>query len=192
MQVSVDLFVFSVGKGIFKNLQTLADLARFSNGSLFYYPDYEYYQSGIKFTNELYNSLTRSCAWEAVFRVRTSTGFNQTGTYGNKLIKKKTADLILCPIIDKDRILVYELDRELESNDKPERRRLMADQRHMFVQTALLYSTSEGERRIRVHNAAIPLTNMANLAFEYMDTSAIALFWARSAIARSSVNQGNF
>ena len=62
----------------------------------------------------------------------------------------------------------------------------------MFVQSALLYTTSDGERRIRVHNAAIPLTNIANLVFDYMDTSAIALYWARSAIARSSVNQGNF
>lgn len=70
------MFVFTVGKGIFKNLQTFADLARFSNGNLFYYPDYEYYQSGLKFTNELYNSLTRNCAWEAVFRIRTSAGFN--------------------------------------------------------------------------------------------------------------------
>ena len=75
-QVSVDLFVFTIGKGVYKNLQTMADLARYSNGNLFYYPEYEYYESGLKFTNELYNSLTRSCAWEAVFRVRTSTGFN--------------------------------------------------------------------------------------------------------------------
>lgn len=29
----------------------------------------------------------------------------------------------------------------------------------VFVQTALLYSTSEGQRRIRSHNMAIPLTN---------------------------------
>lgn len=62
----------------------------------------------------------------------------------------------------------------------------------MYVQSALLYSTAEGERRIRVHNSAIPLTNIAELAFEYMDTSALALFWARSAIARSAMNQGNF
>ena len=75
-QVSVDLFVFSIGKGNYRNLQTLADLARFSNGSLFYYPEYEYYQSGLRFTNELYNCLTRDCAWESVFRVRTSAGFN--------------------------------------------------------------------------------------------------------------------
>jgi protein transport protein SEC24 len=189
-QVSVDLFVFTVGKGVFKNLQTMADLARFSNGNLFYYNDYDYYQSGLKFTNELYNSLTRDCGWEAVFRVRTSSGFNQIGTYGNKIIKQKTADLVLCPVIDKDRILVYELERE--NSDNPEKRRLMTDQKHMFVQSALLYSTAEGERRIRVHNAAIPLTNIATLPFDYLDTSALALYWARSAIARSQINQGNF
>ena len=62
----------------------------------------------------------------------------------------------------------------------------------MYVQSALLYSTSEGERRIRVHNAAIPLTNIPNLPFDYLDTSALALFWARLAIARSTINQGNF
>ena len=111
----------------------MSDLARFSSGNLFYYPDYEYYQGGLKFSNELYNSLTRCCAWEAVFRVLTSAGFNQIGTYGNKLIKQKTNDLVLCPVIDKDRILVYELEREAETSDKPEKRRLMTDQKHLFI-----------------------------------------------------------
>jgi len=60
------------------------------------------------------------------------------------------------------------------------------------VQSALLYSTADGERRIRVHNAAIPLTNIHHLPFEFMDTSALALYWARSAIARSQINAGNF
>ena len=190
-QVSVDLFVFTIGKGVYKNLQTMSDLARFSSGNLFYYPEYEYYGSGLKFSNELYNSLTRSCAWEAVFRIRTSLGFIQVGTYGNKLIKQKTNDLILCPVIDKDRILVYEIEREADSSDKPEKRRLMSEQRHLFVQTALLYSTAEGERRIRVHNAAIPLTNITNLPYDYLDTSALTLYWARAAMARSLLNQGN-
>ena len=121
------MFVFTVGKGVYKNLQTMSDLARFSNGSLFYYPDYEYYQGGLRFTNELYNALTRDTAWESVFRIRTSAGFNQTATLGNKLIKQRTNDLILCPVIDKDRMLIYEIEREPELVDKPERRRLMAD-----------------------------------------------------------------
>ena len=86
-QVSVDIFVFTIGKQVFKNLHTLSELAKFSSGNLYYYPDYEYYQTGLKFTNELYNSLTRCIGWESVFRVRTSAGFNQIGTYGNKLVK---------------------------------------------------------------------------------------------------------
>jgi protein transport protein SEC24 len=37
----------------------------------------------MKFSNELYHCLTRRVAWEAVFRIRTSTGFNQIASYGN-------------------------------------------------------------------------------------------------------------
>ena len=87
----------------------MSDLARKSNGSLFFYPDFNQYTDGMKFTNELYNAMTRQNAWEAVFRIRTSNGFKQVGSYGNILIKQKTADLILCPLIDKDRIICYEL-----------------------------------------------------------------------------------
>ncbi len=68
----------------------------------------------------------------------------------------------------------------------------MAEQKHLYVQTALLYTTAEGERRIRVHNAAVPLTNIPYLPFEYLDTSAMALYLARSSIARLSMNQSNF
>ena len=65
----------------------MSDLSRKSNGSLYYYPDFDQYTDGMKFTNELYNALTRQYAWEAVFRIRTSAGFRQVGSYGNILIK---------------------------------------------------------------------------------------------------------
>lgn len=72
----------------------------------------------MKFTNELYHNLTRSSAWEAVFRIRVSYGFKQLATYGNILIKAKTADLILCPQIDKDRAIVYDIERMEEPQDQ--------------------------------------------------------------------------
>jgi hypothetical protein len=111
----VDLFVFTHGKGQYKNMATFSDLAKKSNGNLFFYPEFNQYQQGMKFTNELYTTLTRANAWEAVFRIRTSTGFIQNGTYGNFLIKQKTNDLVLCPSIDKDRVIVYEIERMSES-----------------------------------------------------------------------------
>ena len=167
-------------------------MSRFSNGNLFYYPEFDYYQSGLKFTNELYTALTRANGWEAVFRIRTSFGFNQKACLGNKIIKQKTNDLILCPVIDKDRVIVYEIDRLSESQMDPGKRAIMKEQKHLYLQSALLYSTSEGERRIRVHNAAIPLTNIPYLPFEYLDSSALALYFARCYISRLSLTQNNF
>ena len=90
---------------------TFSELSKLSSGNLFHYPDFNQLTTGLKFTNELYGNLTRQNAWEAVFRIRTSAGWNQIGTYGNYLIKNNTNDLIICPLIDKDRLICYELER---------------------------------------------------------------------------------
>lgn len=186
------MFIFTTGKGQFRNLATFSELAKKSCGNLFFYPEFNVYTQAMKFTNELYNNLTRKNAWEAVFRIRTSAGFTQTGTFGNYLIKQKTQDLILCPTIDKDRTFTYEIERQAESSVPPERRRLLVDQTHLYLQSALLYSTAEGERRIRVHNACYPLTNIKHLLYDYMDTTAVAAFWSRNALSRLQLNSFNF
>jgi hypothetical protein len=75
MHMSVDLFIFTHGKNQYKNLQTFADLARKSSGNLYYYPEFNARTFGTKFYSELYHDLTRRTAWEGVFRIRTSAGF---------------------------------------------------------------------------------------------------------------------
>jgi hypothetical protein len=85
-------------------------------------------------------------------------------------------------VLDKDRVFTYELERQSESSLAVEKRNVIANQTHMYIQSALLYSTAEGERRIRVHNACYPLTNIKHLPFDYMDTTAVVAFWSRSAI----------
>jgi protein transport protein SEC24 len=80
--ITCDLFVFTQGVGTkaqqYKNLATMSDLARRSSGNLYYYPEYSVQGRGclaMKFSNELYHALSRKTAWEAVFRIRVSTGF---------------------------------------------------------------------------------------------------------------------
>lgn len=51
-----------------------------------------------------------------------------------------------------------------------------------------MYSTSEGERRIRVHNYAVPLTNMKHLPFDYIDVNATTHYFARAALNIVSIN----
>ena len=55
--------------------------------------------------------MTRKIAWEAVFRIRLSQGWNQLESFGNIQIKNKTQDLILCPTIDSDRVYMYEFEK---------------------------------------------------------------------------------
>ncbi len=76
MHMSCDLYIFTHGKNQYKNLQTFADLARKSSGNLYYYQEFNARTFGLKFTSELYHNLTRKIAWEGVFRIRLSNGFN--------------------------------------------------------------------------------------------------------------------
>lgn len=55
--------------------------------------------------------MTRKIAWEAVFRIRLSHGYQQLESYGNIQIKNKTVDLILCPTIDSDRVFAYDFEK---------------------------------------------------------------------------------
>jgi len=48
----------------------------------------------------------------------------------------------------------------------------------------LLYSTSEGQRRIRCHNIAVPLTTSINEAYECLDITATAHHLTRKALSR--------
>lgn len=145
----------------------------------------------MKFSNELYHSLTRKTAWEAVFRIRVSTGFIQVGCHGNVQIKAKTTDLVLCPSVDSDRVISYEIERQdssIAGNGEDPNRAARRDTSHLYIQSALLFSTSEGERRIRVHNMAVPLTNMRHLPFEHLDVTATINHFTRMALSRLTTN----
>lgn len=173
--VSVDLFLIST-HNTFKNIGTLADLPRYTHGRFYYYSRFNSLLHGIKFDQEIYIALTAKSAWEAVGRIRVSGGFRQTTTLGNYLVKARTADLLSLPVCDEYRCVFYELEKFEETGEaaKKKKANFNADnETHIFIQTALLYTSSEGERRIRVHNVAVPYTTVATDPFEHCDINSL-------------------
>lgn len=86
--------------------------------------------------------------------------------------------------MDQDKVFCYEIEKD--DNYKPanptnDQRR---DPALLYIQSALLYSTTGGERRIRVHNAAVPLTNQKSEAYEYIDITGLTFHLARVALNR--------
>jgi protein transport protein SEC24 len=185
-QISFDLFSFSWGqKKLYKNLKTFGDISQHSSGNLYYYPEFNAALHGLKFSNELYHNLTRKISWEAVFRIRLSQGFNQTESFGNIQIKNKTVDLVLAPTMDSDRVFMYEFEKAKEETSAEQQSRLRrVNKKFVFVQSALLYSSSEGQRRIRCHNIAIPLTTQLIDCYDFLDITAQSAFLARKALHR--------
>lgn len=180
------MFDFSFGqKKMYKNIKTFSDISAHSSGNMYHYPEFSARAHGLKFTNELYHNLTRKLAWEAVFRIRLSHGFTQLESFGNIQIKNKTVDLVLCPTIDSDRCYSYEFEKAADEAAPDQSGRLQRiNKNFLFIQSALLYSSSEGQRRIRCHNIAIPLTNSISEAYDFVDITATTFFLTRKALAR--------
>ena len=95
-------------------------------------------------------------------------------------------DLVLCPTIDNDRCYAYTFENEKAGENEADQsgRLQRINKNFLFVQSALLYSSSEGQRRIRCHNIAIPLTNSISEAYDFIDITATTFYLTRKALAR--------
>ena len=90
---------------------------------------------------------------------------------------------MLAPTMDSDRIIAYEFEKANEAaNPDQSGRMARISKRFLFVQSALLYSTSDGQRRIRSHSIAIPISQLINEAYDYMDIVATSSLLARKAL----------
>jgi len=193
MYVSIDQFVIS-GHNTFKNIATMSDLSRYTNGRFYYYPRFNSQMQGIKLDQEFYTALTVKSAWEAVGRIRVSGGYRQISTLGNYLVKMRTQDLLCLPVCDEQRVVFYEIEKAKQSMDGPKKKQTYTNSTdtHVFVQTALLYTSPEGERRIRVHNLAMPYTDVATEPYEYSDVNTLAPFLLKKGIDNLETLNPNF
>ncbi len=141
-QICVELFLFNRQ---YQDVATLSQLPSKTAGNCFYYPGFVASRDGEKFSNELRRVLTRPTAFEAVMRVRATRGIRCSNFHGNYFIRGN--DLLSLPNCSPDSVFVIELCIEDHM--------LATDV--MSMQAALLYTTSGGERRIRVHNIAVPV-----------------------------------
>ena len=165
--LQVNLFVFS---DTYKNLITMADYSRLTAGEVYYYPANN--ERKQKFFYEFKNSVTKDTSWEAVFRLRVSAGWKIVNRVGNFSIR--SSDLLSVSCLDENKSLLYELDLDDEIARSPV----------MYAQGALLYTTTNGERRIRVINYGIPLVERMNDMFVKADAQAIGVVLFRRSLQR--------
>lgn len=122
--------------------------------------------------NDLRWNLTRPQGLEAVARLRVSTGL-AVGEYQGAFYKRTQTDVDL-PTVDSDKTIVVTLKHE----DK------LSDNSEVCLQFAMLYSTTGGQRRIRVHTLTVGTAGTLANAFRGADLDVILSIEARKAALR--------
>ncbi|KAI5065089.1 hypothetical protein GOP47_0019784 [Adiantum capillus-veneris] len=174
VQISVNLYAFGDG---YMDLASLGTLAKYTAGQIYHYPLFQLHLHGEKFNYELARDLTRETAWEAVLRIRCGKGMRFSTYHGHFMLR--SSDLMALPAVDCDKAFAMQLTLE---------ETLLTTQTAYF-QSALLYTSSNGERRIRVHTAAAPLVSDLNEMYRSADTGAIVMLMGRLALEKSLVSK---
>uniref|UniRef100_A0A7N9AKY7 SEC24 homolog B, COPII coat complex component n=1 Tax=Mastacembelus armatus TaxID=205130 RepID=A0A7N9AKY7_9TELE len=172
-QIGVDLFLLS---SQYADLASLACMSKYSAGSIFYYPSFHCIHNPAeleKFQKDLERYLTRKIGFEAVMRIRCTKGLSIHTFHGNFFVR--STDLLSLANVNPDSAFAV----QMSIDDS------LADSSLACFQAALLYTSSKGKRRIRVHTLCLPVVNQLSEVYAGADVQAITCLLANMAIDRS-------
>lgn len=170
--VAVDLFLLSAQ---YCDLSSLGCISRYSAGSVYYYPSYHKQHNPCQtecFQKDLKRYLTRKIGFEAVMRIRCTKGLSIHTFHGNFFVR--STDLLSLANVNPDAGFAVQM--SIEEN--------LLDLQVVSFQAALLYTSSKGERRIRVHTLCLPVVNSLTDIFAGADVQAITALLASMAVDR--------
>uniref|UniRef100_A0A8C6KJV6 SEC24 homolog B, COPII coat complex component n=1 Tax=Nothobranchius furzeri TaxID=105023 RepID=A0A8C6KJV6_NOTFU len=172
-QIGVDFFLLS---SQYSDLASLACISKYSAGSVFYYPSFHYIHNPAqleKFQKDLDRYLTRKIGFEAVMRIRCTKGLSIHTFHGNFFVR--STDLLSLANVNPDSGFAVQM-----SIDNS-----LADSSLACFQAALLYTSSKGKRRIRVHTLCLPVVSQLTDVYIGADVQAVTCLLANMAIDRS-------
>ena len=170
-QISIDMFLFS---SQYQDVASLSNLPRYTGGQTYFYPGWNAAreEDAMKFATEFSDYLSSEIGLEAVLRVRATTGLRMSTFYGNFF--NRSSDLCAFPAFPRDQSYVVEVAID-ESITKPV----------VCMQTAVLHTTCNGERRIRVMTLALPTTQILADVYASADQAAITAYFSHKAVERT-------
>jgi protein transport protein SEC24 len=124
------------------DIATLSDLSRKVGGQIYKYDYFMADSHGNRLCEDLKYAVEGTIAFDAVMKVRTSTGIRPIDYLGN--FNMYGNDVELAGMQKQTSISV-----ELKHDDK------LNENSKVYIQLALLYTSVSGQRRIRVHNLSL-------------------------------------
>ena len=166
---SVDMFVFN---NSYIDIATISQVARLTGGEVYKYTYFQADIDGDRLIADLRRNISRPIAFDAVMRVRTSTGVRATDFYGH-FYMSNTTDMELGSI-DCDKGVAV----EIKHDDK------LTEDDGIYIQVALLYTSCGGQRRLRILNLGLKTCSQMADVFRTCDLDTIINFFSKLACYR--------
>ncbi|KAJ4398146.1 COPII coat Sec23p-Sfb3p heterodimer component [Didymella pomorum] len=166
-------FFLAAPSGGYLDIATIGHVSAATGGEVFYYPNFHSPRDDLKLSKEITHTVTRETGYQALMKVRCSNGLQVSGYHGNYFHHNFGADLEF-GTIDADKAIgvLFSYDGKLDP-------KLDA-----HFQSALLYTTTSGERRVRCSNIVASVSQSAGECMKFVDQDAVINIIAKEACAR--------
>ncbi|KAF8137561.1 hypothetical protein EV363DRAFT_1318334 [Boletus edulis] len=145
-----------------------------TGGELFFHPRYNPARDQIVLASQLQRLVTRTTAFSCVMRIRCSHGLRVSKYYGN-FQERSPTDLTL-GVFDSDKAVSALLGHS----------QTLDERQYAYLQCAVLYTSVDGQRRVRTCNLALPVVSLAGNVFRYADMDAVVCHLARESMTSLS------
>lgn len=144
-----------------------------TGGETFYYPNFISPRDTEKLMKEIMHTVTRETGYQALMKVRCSNGLQVSSYIGNFRENTFGTDIEF-GVIDEDKAVgvMFSYDGKLDG-------KLDA-----HFQSALLYTTASGERRVRCSNVIASVSENAKDCMKYIDQDAVYTLVAKEAASK--------
>ncbi|CAO3674130.1 unnamed protein product [Umbelopsis ramanniana] len=173
--VCVDMFLFGQQ---YNDVATMNVVPHYTGGKTHYYPMFNGNNAVMakKVKEEIVTLLSEKIGMEAVMRTRTSPGLICREFHGHFTVRQP--DIMALPNVPRDQSYVVEIGIEEEIKAPI-----------ICIQTALLFTTCDGERRVRVMTIALPVTSSISQVFTSADQVALTHVIAQQALNKATTTK---
>ncbi|KAL6426198.1 hypothetical protein ACFW04_009032 [Cataglyphis niger] len=171
-QIAIDLFLLN---SQYSDLATLSCMSKFTGGCIYHLPLFRAskLQNAETLERLLRRYLTRKIGFEAVMRLRCTRGLSIHAFHGSFFVR--STDLLCLPNINPD--AGFGMQISIDEN--------LSDVQNVCFQASLLYTSSKGERRIRVHTLCLPVVASLSDILHSADQQCIVGLLSKMAVDRS-------
>ncbi|XP_063817407.1 protein transport protein Sec24C isoform X2 [Pseudophryne corroboree] len=163
---SVDLFLFP---NQYVDVATLGVVPFQTGGSVYKYTFFQVETDRERFLNDLRRDVQKEIGFDAVMRVRTSTGIRATDFVG-AFYMSNTTDIELAGL-DCDKTVTVEFKHDDKLNEDI----------GAILQCAILYTSCGGQRRLRIHNMALNCCTQLPDLYRNCETDTLINYFAKFA-----------